>query len=77
MQVLGDMAESLAELGELAEMASEEQDGEALDDVAAELGTLDQRLAELEFRRMFQGEMDTANAFVEIQAGSGGTEAQG
>lgn len=76
MQVLGDMAESLAELGELAEMASEEQDGEALDDVAAELGTLDQRLAELEFRRMFQGEMDTANAFVEIQAGSGGTEAQ-
>lgn len=76
MQVLGDMAESLAELGELAEMASEEQDGEALDDVAAELETLDQRLAELEFRRMFQGEMDTANAFVEIQAGSGGTEAQ-
>ena len=70
------MAESLEELGELGEMASEEQDAEALNDVAGELETLDQRLAELEFRRMFQGEMDTANAFVEIQAGSGGTEAQ-
>ena len=76
MKVLGDMAESLEELGELGEMASEEQDAEALNDVAGELETLDQRLAELEFRRMFQGEMDTANAFVEIQAGSGGTEAQ-
>jgi peptide chain release factor 2 len=33
-------------------------------------------LADLEFRRMFAGEMDPANAFVDIQAGSGGTEAQ-
>ena len=76
MTVLGAMADALEELSELGEMASEEQDGDALDDVAAELQTLEQRLAELEFRRMFQGEMDTANAFVEIQAGSGGTEAQ-
>ena len=37
---------------------------------------LETRLAELEFRRMFQGEMDTANAYIEIQSGSGGTEAQ-
>jgi peptide chain release factor 2 len=44
--------------------------------VDADLDGLQQRLEALEFRRMFQGEMDTANAFVEIQSGSGGTEAQ-
>ncbi len=74
--VLGAMDENLAELEELAELASDESDGEALDDVDEELVQLETRLAELEFRRMFQGEMDTANAFIEIQSGSGGTEAQ-
>ncbi len=74
--MLGGMADSLSELAELAELANEEQDGDALNDVAAELGELDKQLAELEFRRMFQGEMDEANAYLEIQSGSGGTEAQ-
>ena len=37
---------------------------------------MDTRLGRLEFQRMFQGEMDTHNAFVEVQSGSGGTEAQ-
>ena len=73
---LADMATSLEELGELGEMAAEEQDGDALDDVAAELEQLDATLAQLEFRRMFQGELDPSNAYLEIQAGSGGTEAQ-
>jgi len=76
VSVLGGMAESLSELAELAELASEEQDGDALDDVDSELGLLEKQLAELEFRRMFQGEMDGANAYLEIQSGSGGTEAQ-
>lgn len=70
------MADALAELAELAELASEEQDSEALNDVDSELVLLDQQLADLEFRRMFQGEMDEANAYLEIQSGSGGTEAQ-
>ncbi len=74
--MLGQMTESLEELEELAELSNEEQDADALDDVAQELETLEQRLADLEFRRMFQGEMDEANAFIEIQSGSGGTEAQ-
>lgn len=74
--VLGGMAESLAELAELAELANEEQDSEAMDDIAVELGVLDGQLAEQEFRRMFQGEMDASNAYLEIQSGSGGTEAQ-
>ena len=76
VNVLGGMADSLSELAELAELANEEQDGDALNDVAAELDELDKQLAELEFRRMFQGEMDEANAYREIQSGSGGTEAQ-
>ena len=42
----------------------------------AELGTIERDVSQLEFRRMFSGEMDAHNAFVDIQAGSGGTEAQ-
>ena len=73
---LDDVAQALDDLAELTDMAAAENDGEALDDIAAELETVDQRLAAVEFRRMFQGEQDGANAFLEIQAGSGGTEAQ-
>jgi peptide chain release factor 2 len=47
-----------------------------LDDVSNELQGLEGQLASLEFRRMFQGELDGANCYLEIQAGSGGTEAQ-
>ena len=74
--MLTGLNESLSDYSELAELAQEEQDQDSLDDVAHELGSIDERLAELEFRRMFQGELDEANAYVEIQAGSGGTEAQ-
>jgi len=74
--VLGGMSESLRDLAELAELASEERDEDALQDVAADLERLQSGLAQLEFRRMFQGEMDPANAYLEIQSGSGGTEAQ-
>ena len=73
---LDEVASALGDLAELAELAAAENDGATLDDVAAELETVDKRLAAVEFRRMFQGEHDPANAFVEIQAGSGGTEAQ-
>jgi peptide chain release factor 2 len=61
---------------ELAELADDEGDTATLAAIAADLARLEQELAALEFRRMFSGEMDAANAFVEIQAGSGGTEAQ-
>ena len=66
----------LAELAELADLAAAERDGEALDDIDDELQKVDAELAGLEFRRMFQGKQDFSNAFLEIQAGSGGTEAQ-
>ncbi len=60
----------------LLELANEEQDAETADSVKKDLDQLESELQGLEFRRMFSGEMDAANAFVDIQAGSGGTEAQ-
>jgi peptide chain release factor 2 len=74
--LLSTLGNSLTDLSELAEMASGEADQNALDDVATELQGLEGQLAALEFRRMFQGELDGANCYLEIQSGSGGTEAQ-
>ncbi|WP_148122192.1 peptide chain release factor 2 [Spiribacter roseus] len=66
----------LEEAGELLEMAREEDDADTLESVAADLAAHERVVQSLEFRRMFAGEMDPTNAFVDIQAGSGGTEAQ-
>ncbi|RGP54756.1 peptide chain release factor 2 [Pseudomonas abyssi] len=57
-------------------MAAEEDDQGAVDDVVAELQRLQEALEKLEFRRMFSGDMDANNCYLDIQAGSGGTEAQ-
>jgi peptide chain release factor 2 len=61
---------------DLVEMAAEEDDTEALADIESEIAALEVQLEQLEFRRMFAGEMDGNSAFLDIQAGSGGTEAQ-
>ena len=61
---------------ELFELAREEDDSELLSEAEAELRSLLAKLEALEFRRMFAGDMDQANAWLDIQAGSGGTEAQ-
>nr|WP_227506029.1 peptide chain release factor 2 [Marinobacter psychrophilus] len=60
----------------LLEMAVEEDDEATVADIENDLAELDANLAKLEFRRMFSGEMDPNNAYLDIQAGSGGTEAQ-
>jgi peptide chain release factor 2 len=70
------MSQALQDASELLEIAAEEGDRETLDAVDSDLQALDAEIAKLEFRRMFSGEMDEANAFLDIQAGSGGTEAQ-
>ena len=57
-------------------MAVEEGDESAVADIIAELQALEAELATLEFRRMFSNEMDPNNAYLDIQSGSGGTEAQ-
>ena len=61
---------------ELVEMAEEEDDQDTLDSVIADLDSLQADIEKLEFQRMFSGKADGSNAFLDIQAGSGGTEAQ-
>ncbi len=76
MGTLEALDAGLADAWELLQMAAEEQDEETVEAVVADLDALEERLKELEFQRMFSGEMDSRNAFLTIQAGSGGTEAQ-
>ncbi|STX50679.1 Protein chain release factor B [Legionella busanensis] len=73
---LQSLAKNIIDLTELFELAREENDEEAINDVAKEVASLEQQVAKLEFRRMFSGKMDGAYAYLDIQAGSGGTEAQ-
>jgi peptide chain release factor 2 len=61
---------------DLLELAEAEDDADTLAAVRADLADMESRVATLEFRRMFSGDMDDANAFMEIHAGAGGTEAQ-
>ncbi len=74
--MLDEVDTSLNEAAELFELAREEGDEATMAEVAGDLERVEARVAELEFRRMFAGETDACNAFVDIQAGSGGTEAQ-
>lgn len=60
----------------LIELAEDEKDESIFDEVLLEIEKLDEALNRLEFMRMFSHEMDASNAFLDIQAGSGGTEAQ-
>ncbi len=66
----------LAEADELFELARAEKDMDTLEAVANDVAGAEGDISRLEFRRMFAGEMDEHNAFLDIQAGSGGTEAQ-
>ncbi len=76
VSVLDRLEGGLKDAAELFELAEAEADDETLAVIRRDLDGLDRELSRLEFRRMFSGEMDAANCFVEIQAGSGGTEAQ-
>lgn len=66
----------LGDAGELIDLARDADDAELAGEVSRDLGGLQKQLEDLEFRRMFSGEMDPHNAFLDIQSGSGGTEAQ-
>jgi peptide chain release factor 2 len=61
---------------ELLEMAISEGDADTISEIAADVERLGKLASDMEFRRMFSGEMDAANCYLDIQAGSGGTEAQ-
>ena len=73
---LTQLDSGLADLTDIIELAEEEQDEALLAEAVSDLNDLSEQLAALEFRRMFSGEMDANNAYVDIQSGSGGTEAQ-
>ena len=73
---LDDLSTGLNDAGELLDMAVEEDDSGTVDEVVNDLESFEQKLAGLEFRRMFSGDMDTNNAYLDIQSGAGGTEAQ-
>lgn len=60
----------------LIEMAVDENDQESFDEATKEAAELEKKLALLEFRRMFSGKNDTCSCYLDIQSGSGGTEAQ-
>ncbi len=74
--VIEELELRLADTGELLDLAAAENDQGTVEAVIADLDELEQKLAELEFRRMFSGELDSHNGYLDIQAGSGGTEAQ-
>lgn len=73
---MGELSAGLDDAVALLRLAEEENDAGMVAAVSDDLDAAEARLAPLEFRRMFSNEMDPGNAFLDIQAGSGGTEAQ-
>jgi len=76
IDVFDTLDSGLGDATDLLEMGREEDDQDTVDSVVADLNNYETRVAALEFRRMFAGENDPASAFLDIQSGSGGTEAQ-
>jgi peptide chain release factor 2 len=76
IQTLEGLTRTLNESTELLALAVDEDDQATADEIAADIENIRLDVERLEFQRMFGGDADAANAFVDIQAGSGGTEAQ-
>ena len=76
VRTIDNLTSGVSDADSLLEMAAEEEDDATVADIESDLEGLDKELEKLEFRRMFSGEMDSNNAYMDIQAGSGGTEAQ-
>ncbi len=70
------MDQRLSDTNELFELANGENDDDTLSAVADDVAGLEKQVGDMEFRRMFSNPMDPNNAFIDIQSGSGGTEAQ-
>ncbi|MCW2475229.1 MULTISPECIES: peptide chain release factor 2 [Symbiopectobacterium] len=76
VDTIDQMTQGLEDVSGLLELAVEEDDEETFNDTITEVDGLEAKLAQLEFRRMFSGEYDSADCYLDIQSGSGGTEAQ-
>lgn len=73
---IDDLEQGLGDSRDLLELAEMEEDEGTVEEVCKELDSMQAALEKLEFRRMFSGDMDQHNAYLDIQSGSGGTEAQ-
>lgn len=73
---ISSLETSLKDASELFELAVQENDMDSAEFITTELDKFTQTIEKLEFQRMFSGEMDANSAYMDIQSGSGGTEAQ-
>ena len=76
VHTLDKLSQRLVDASELLDLAADEDDVDTATSVQKDVAGAEAQLADLEFRRMFAGEMDANNAYLDIQSGSGGTEAQ-
>ncbi|MBQ1782063.1 MAG: peptide chain release factor 2 [Gammaproteobacteria bacterium] len=76
VQTLERVRQGLDDVDGLIELALEADDEDTFNEALGELDAVDKQLADLEFRRMFSGEHDASDCYLDLQAGSGGTEAQ-
>ncbi|MEG0278487.1 MAG: peptide chain release factor 2 [Morganella sp. (in: enterobacteria)] len=76
VETIDELDQGLEDVSGLLELAVEADDEETFNETIEELSGLEDKLAKLEFRRMFSGEYDSADCYLDLQAGSGGTEAQ-
>jgi peptide chain release factor 2 len=76
VDTLDALSRGLRDCGELLELVAAESDAAAAGEIEADVSNLAAVVERLEFQRMFPGKMDSHSAFLDIQAGAGGTEAQ-
>jgi len=74
--MLQKLTVSVSDAEELMELAIQEQDEDTANELIRDLDTCEKEIDGLEFQRMFSGELDANNAFLDVQSGAGGTEAQ-
>ena len=76
VETIDQLDRGVEDVDGLLELAVEEQDQETFDEIEPELAELEAKLEKLEFRRMFSGDHDASDCYIDLQSGSGGTEAQ-
>ena len=75
-ETIEQLESGITDAADLLELAKEEEDVATIDEIEVDINAMSAKLEKLEFQRMFSGQMDASNSFIDIQAGSGGTEAQ-
>jgi peptide chain release factor 2 len=76
VETIDQLEQGVEDVEGLLELAVEEEDQETFDEIEPELAELEAKLEQLEFRRMFSGDHDASDCYIDLQSGSGGTEAQ-